>query len=381
MHLNHGSYGACPRKVLETQSALRAELERQPGAFYASIGARLHAALERLGTFVGADPSRLVFTSNATVALNSAIASIPLTRGDEILVTDHEYNATRNIVLEHARRTGARCNVARLPFVGASEDALVEGVLTATTPRTRAVVLDHVTSQTGLVLPIARLIRELDARGIDVVVDGAHAPGMIELDIETLSPAWYAGNCHKWLCAPKSAGFLWTRDDRIASTRSAIVSHGASLHDPTSRYRAEFDWQGTVDPTAALCVPAAIDFLASLFEGGWPALRARGRALCLEGRRLLCAALEIEPPCPDSLLGSMATLPLPALRGFDAATANSALERDAVRAHLLEVHGIEVPVFRCDAHDGRLIRISAAPYNRRADYEALASALTAMRRA
>jgi len=375
VHLNHASYGACPRKVLGVQTSIRDELERQPGAFYASIEARLRAAREALGAFVGASPERLAFTANATVALNAAVRSIPLAPGDEIIVTNHEYNATRNVVVEHARHTGATCVVADWPFVGSDDDAIVDAVLAKVGPRTRAAVLDHVTSQTGLILPIERLIRALGERAIDVVVDGAHAPGMLDLDVEGLAPAWYAGNCHKWLCAPKSAGFLWAREDRVTTTRSAIVSHGAGVEDPARRFRAEFDWPGTVDPSAALAVPAAIDVMALLVDGGWPEIRRRGHALCLEGRRLLCEALEIPPPCAESMLGTMATLPLPPAPGFGDATARSALDRDPLRARLLDAYGIEVPVFRCDAHDGRLVRISAALYNTLDDYTALASAL------
>ncbi len=375
VHLNHASYGGCPRKVLAAQSALRDELERQPGAFFGELGDRLHVAREALGAFVGAAPERLAFTTNVTVALNSVIGSLDLSPGDEILVTNHEYNATRQIAREVAHRAGARCLVAEVPFVGVDDDAVVEAVLAKTTPRTRAAVIDHVTSQTGLVMPVKRLIDALEARGIDVVVDGAHAPGMVDLDIEALSPAWYTGNCHKWLCAPKSAGFLWARADRLGRTRSAIVSHGAGVEDPPERFRAEFDWPGTIDPTAALSVPAAIDFIGSLVEGGWAEVRRRNHALAVEGRRLLCAALEIEAPCADSMLGCMATLPLPDAGPFGAATAQSALERDPVRAELLERFAIEVPVFRCDAHDGRLVRVSAALYNRLDDYAALAEAL------
>jgi len=379
VHLNHGSFGGCPRKVLATQSELRAELEWQPGAFYDSICARLDAARAALGAFIGAAPERLAFTTNVTFALNSAIDSAvgaaALSSGDEILITSHEYNATRRIAEDAARRAGARCVVAAIPFVGVDDDAVVAAVLAATSPRTRIAVLDHVTSQTALVLPIERLIRELDARGVDVVVDGAHAPGQVALDVEALAPAWYTGNCHKWLCAPKSAGFLWARADRRDATRCAIVSHGAGIEDPALRFHAEFDWPGTIDPTAALCVPAAIEHMASLVEGGWPEIRRRNHALALEARRVLCEALAIAPPCPDAMIGCMATLPLPEAGAFGDATARSALDRDPIRARLREAYGIEVPILSCDAHGGRLIRISAALYNEPGDYAALAAAL------
>lgn len=379
VHLNHASYGACPTKVLAHQQALRDELEWQPGAFYAGIAGRLQAAREVLGRFVGASPERLAFTTNVTHALNSAIGSLPMSVGDDIVITDHEYNATRQVVLERARETGATCSVAHIPFIGVDEDAVVAAVLDAVTPRTRFAVIDHVTSQTGLVLPIERLVSELHARDIEVVVDGAHAPGMLDLDIESIGAAWYAGNCHKWLCAPKSAGFLYARADSIETTRSAIVSHGAGVtDDPGRRFREEFDWPGTVDPTAALSVPCATQVLESLEDNGWPGVRRRNHALCIEGRTIVCDALQIAPPCDASMLGCMATLPLPDHVAFGASNARSALDRDPLRARLLDEFGIEVPVFRCDAHDGRLMRISAALYNARTDYERLASALTSI---
>ena len=375
VHMNHGSFGACPRKVLALQSALRDELEWQPGAFFSSIGERLGAARRALGAFVGADPEGLAFTPNVTTALNSVIGSIDLAAGDEILVTNHEYNATRNIALRATERAGARLVVARLPFVGFDDARAIEGVMASVTDRTRVAIIDHVTSQTGLVLPLARLISLLEAKGVDVVVDGAHAPGMLNLDIEALAPAWYTGNCHKWLCAPKSVGFLWARADKRGLTRSAIVSHGASIEEPTARFRAEFDWPGTVDPTAALCVPGAIDFVGQLFDGGWDEARSRNHALCVAGRTVLCEALEIAPPCADAQIGSMASLPLPEHSTRDRITLRSALDRDPLRGRILDQHGIEVPIIECAAHDGRLLRVSAALYNTIEDFEALATAL------
>ena len=378
VHLNHGSFGACPRKVLAVQSDLRDELEWQPGAFFGAIDERLAVARQSLGAFVGADPEGLAFATNVTGALNSVLGSVDLGPGEEILITSHEYNATRNIALRTAERSGARCVVAQLPFLGLDEVRIVEGIMAAVTERTRVAIVDHVTSQTGLVFPIARIIRELEARGVDVVVDGAHAPGMLDLDIGALAPAWYTANCHKWICAPKSAGFLWARADKRASTRSAIVSHGAGVEDGEARFRAEFDWPGTVDPTAALSVPAAIEFVDELFDGGWNEARARNHALCVVGRRVLCEALEIDPPCADALIGSMATLPLPDHAQPGDGEVKSALDGDPLRSRLLEEAGIEVPVLACDAHTGRLIRVSATLYNTIEDFEALAAALRRM---
>jgi isopenicillin-N epimerase len=256
---------------------------------------------------------------------------------------------------------------------------VLETVLACTTPRTRLAVLDHVTSQTALVFPIRELVRELEARGVDVLVDGAHAPGMLDLDIGALAPAWYAANCHKWLCAPKGVGFLWAREDRRREVRPAVISHGANAPvPPERRYGIEFFWTGTDDITPALAVPAALRFLNELVPGGGEALRARNRELALEGRRLVADALGVPLPCPDSMIGAMASLPVPALPRFGPPSAASALELDPLHDALFRDYRIEVPVLTCPAHPGRLLRISAQAYNSRADYEKLATALHAL---
>jgi isopenicillin-N epimerase len=380
VYLNHGSFGACPRPVLEAQTALRARLEAQPSRFFAHDLARLLAEARRaLGRFVGASPADLAFVPNATTGLNSVLRSMPLAEGGELLVTDHEYNASGNVLAQAAHERGCRVVVAQVPFPIADAGAVVEAVLGAVTADTRLALLDHVTSQTALVFPIDVLVRELEGRGVPVVVDGAHAPGMLPLDVEALGASCYVGNCHKWLCAPKGVGFLWVRSDRREAVRPAVISHGANAAVPRSeRFRIEFDWMGTDDPTAALSVPAAIAFLGGLLPGGWDAVRARNRALALEGRRILASALDVALPCPDDMIGSMATLPVPESASYPAAAALSALDPDPLHDDLLDRFGIEVPVIRCAAHPGRLLRISAQLYNRRADYQRLAEALRAL---
>jgi isopenicillin-N epimerase len=242
-------------------------------------------------------------------------------------------------------------------------------------------VIDHVTSQTALVFPIADLVRELGARGVDVLVDGAHAPGMLDVDIGAIAPAYYAANCHKWLCAPKGVGFLWVREDRRSHVRPAVISHGANAAVPAlQRYAVEFFWTGTDDPTPPLALPAALRFLATLVPGGFAALRARNRELALAGRRRVADALGVPLPCPDAMIGAMAALPVPALAGLPAPRTTSALDLDPLHDALFRDHAIEVPVLTCPAHPGRLVRMSAQAYNEIDDYERLAAALCALAR-
>jgi isopenicillin-N epimerase len=377
VQLNHGSFGACPRAVLARQRALREQLEREPSRFFNLEAAPLLAeSRAELGGFIGCGADDLAFVPNVTAALNGVLGSLRLEPDDEVLVTNQEYNATRNIVEYTAARDGHGMAVAELPYPAASPDAVLEAILERVGPATRLVVIDHVTSQTGLVLPVERLIPALAERGVEVLVDGAHAPGMLDLDVSALAPAYYTGNCHKWICAPKGAGFLYVRRDLQDGVRPSNISHGANAGlRGAERFRAEFDWTGTGDPTAQIAVGDAIRFMGGLLPGGWPEVRARNRALCLEGRRIVADALGVTPPCPDEMIGSLATLPVPGSERFPLQRVASALEPDALHQALFEQYAIEVPILTSLAHSGRLIRISAQLYNERSDYERLGEAL------
>ena len=248
--LNHGSFGACPIAVLDTQARLRARIEAEPARFMMrELEPLLHEALAALGAFVGAAPENLAFVGNATTGVNAVLRSLVFAPGDEILTTDHVYNACGNALDWVARRAGARV-VLRGSFPVANAAQVVEAVLAVAGPRVRLALLDHVTSATALVLPISQLVTALAARGIDTLVDGAHAPGMVPLSLDSLGAAYYAGDCHKWLCAPKGVGFLHVRSDRQSGLMPAVISHGAnSKRKDLSRFRLLFDWTGP--PTRA----------------------------------------------------------------------------------------------------------------------------------
>jgi isopenicillin-N epimerase len=371
--LNHGSFGACPAEVLRYQAALRAEMEREPVRFLSrEIFERLDGARRVLASFVGADADDLAFVTNATSGVNAVVRSLTFSPGDELLATSHAYNACKNALEFVATRSGARLVVAPLPFPVAAPDDVIDAVMRHVTARTRLALLDHVTSPTGLVLPLARLVAEMSARGVETLVDGAHAPGMVPLDLCALGATYYSGNCHKWLCAPKGSAFLHVSPHRKRDVHPLTISHGASASYPgRSRFELEFDWTGTHDPTAFLTVPKAIEYLGSLVPGGWPALMARNRGLALEARRLLCAALGTAPPCPDEMIGSLASIPLP-----DGTTTDVSWRRpDPLQRALFDGWGIEVPITTFPAAPKRLVRISAALYNHREQYARLAEAL------
>jgi isopenicillin-N epimerase len=372
--LNHGSFGSCPRAVLEVQQRLRERLERQPIQFFMrDLEALVDAARAALAQFVGAHPDDLVFVPNATVGVNTVLHSLRFEPGDELLVTDHEYNACRNAFEHAAERSGARVVVVPLPFPLRRAEEIVAAILERVTPHTRLALIDHVTSQTGLVMPIETLVSELQARGVDTVVDGAHAPGMVPLDLRRIGAAYYTGNCHKWLCAPKGAAFLCVRRDRQPLIRPLVISHGAnSERTDRSRFLIEFGWTGTGDPTASLCVPEALRFMGSLLPGGWPEVMRRNRELALAARRILCTALAIEPPAPEELIGTLVSVPLPEGKGI---RTRDMLHLDPLQERLLAEHAIEVPVISWPRWPRRLVRISAQLYNSVPQYERLAAAL------
>jgi isopenicillin-N epimerase len=373
--LNHGSFGCCPRPVLKFQQALQERLERQPVKFLVDdFEALWDDARQKLAQFVGADAEDLVFVTNATSGVNTVLRSLQFKPGDELLTTNHAYNACRCALDFAAARAGARVVVVKIPFPLESSQQVVDIVLKYVTRRTRLALLDHVSSSTGLVFPLERLIRELSVRGVETLVDGAHAPGMIPLDLKKLGATYYTGNCHKWLCTPKTAALLYVRRDRQEKIRPLAISHGAnSTRKDPSRFLLEFSWTGTGDFSAWLSVPESLRVIGALLPGGWPAVMQRNRALALAARRLLYDALNISPPCPDEMIGSLASVPLPDMTTPDIARISNGL--DPLRNRLFREHGFEVPVFPWPAPPKRLLRISAQLYNSLPQYEKLAAVL------
>ena len=373
--LNHGSFGACPREVLRHQQELRDRLEKEPITFFVrELEDLLDGARRELARFVAAKPANLVFVPNATAGVNTVLRSLEFRAGDELLVTNHEYNACRNALNFVGERSGTRTVVARIPFPIGAPDEVIEAILKSITPRTRLVLLDHVTSQTGMILPLREITEQLNKRGIETLVDGAHAPGMIALNLEKLGASYYTGNCHKWICAPKGAAFLYVRPDLQKQIRPLSISHGAnSPRKDRSRFLIEFGWTGTWDPTAMLSVPFALTTIGKLLPGGWKEVMARNSALAIAARRIICEALEIPLPCPDEMIGSLASVPLP--RAKSSKPSKSPLYLDPLQDQLMKAARIEAPVIPWPAPPERLLRISAQLYNSLPQYELLAGTL------
>lgn len=358
--LNHGCFGACPKKVLALQTKLREELETQPLLFLdRQRKERIDAALARVGDFVGARGEDMGFVTNATEGVHAVARSLTFEPGDEIVTTSHRYDAIGNTLKHVANRAGAKyIEVAiDLPF---EPHALVGSIEKAISPRTRLVVVDHIVSISSLVLPIREIIDVCNLRGIETLIDGAHGPGMLDLDIGSLGATYYTGNLHKWVCAPKGAGFLWVRPERKKDIHPAIVSnyHGQG-------FNTEFDWQGTRDITPWLSAPAAIEFFEQF---GWDLVRSHNHALAAWAQTMLCATWQVEPisAIAGTLSGSMVTIPLPP-------RASEYADKFALMRAIYQTHRIEAPVVEVNGQ--RMMRISCHIYNRPQDYQRLGEAV------
>ncbi|MFN9744501.1 MAG: aminotransferase class V-fold PLP-dependent enzyme [Betaproteobacteria bacterium] len=372
--LNHGSFGACPAPVFEAYQHWQRELERNPVAFLGRRSAALlREARERLAAFVGASADDLAFVPNATTGVNIVARSLRLSPGDEVLTTDHEYGACDATLRVMCERAGAVLRRVTLPLPF-EPDAFVASLMAAATPRTRLIFTSHVTSTTALVFPVAELCARARAAGIATLIDGAHAPGQLDLDLAALRADYYTGNAHKWLCAPKGAAFLHVQPSRQAALDGGVVSWGWLAEElaagggghtgfdayvGTTLLERRLQWQGTRDIAAFLAVPAALDFLAA---HDWPAhctlARARGRAL----QSRVCARNGLEPIGPDAALAPQ-MVPLP-VRTADG---------EGLRRWLAESRGIEVPVTQ---HAGRhFVRVSVQAYTSDEEIAALEAAL------
>lgn len=356
--LNHGSFGACPRPVFEAYQRWQLALEREPVDFLSRRADGLLAeARAALGAYLHADPESLTFVPNATAGMNTVARSLDLRPGDEILTTDHEYGAVDLTWRYVERHSGAKVVRAAIPLPVTTPAAFVDQLWSRVTPRTRLISISHITSPTALIFPVAEVCRRARAAGILTAVDGAHAPGQIDLDLEALGADFYTGNCHKWLCAPKGSAFLYARPEHHAQLDPVIISWG---WEEGNSFVQRTQWQGTRDLAAFLAVPDAIAFQQA---HNWAAVRAECHTLALETRRRMAEQTGLAPISPDSAewIGQMAAMLVP---GCDA---------QELARHLWEDHRIEIPVVQWGGRT--FVRISVQGYNTPAEADRLLAAL------
>jgi isopenicillin-N epimerase len=368
--LNHGCFGARLREVVAAQQAWREEFEARPVSVLDRHRDRLLREIKRaIGAFLGMAPESFGLVTNATDGVNAILGSRRFAPGDEVASTSHVYNAVRKTMERLAERDGFSPRFIHVPLPVRDPEEITGAVMRGLTDRTRLLIIDHVTSPTAVIFPVEAIVKRCAERGIDVLVDGAHAPGMLPLDVESIGAAYYVGNLHKWVGAPTGAAFLWARPDRKAGVHPTVVSHflGEGL-------AAEFSWQGTRDVSAWVAAPVAIAAMARLAgPGGWDAIRAHNRALAAWTHRLLCDAWSVDPltPLDGAMIGSIVAVTLPAgVRGrFETPV--------ALHDSLYDDHGFEVPIIEWE---GRwLIRPSCQVYNRAEQYRRLAAVVGAMR--
>ncbi len=352
--VNHGSFGATPRTVIAAQRAWQDRMERQPSRFMSTIyPAAIRDAANTLGSFLNANGADIVFVDNATTGCNAVLGSLTFAPTDTVTILSHAYGAVHNAIRHATTKTGAQIVQARIPYPNPTEDSLLAAITATFTPNTRLAVIDHITSPSAIVLPAQRIVAACHAAGVPVLIDGAHAPGQIDLDLTAIGADWYVGNCHKWLCAPKGCAFLHATPARQAGLHPGTISHGYG-----QGFLAEFDWTGTTDPSRFLAVKAAIDFHHQL---GGQDLRARNVALAAQAAQHLAQRLNTQVGTTGAVAGAMATIRLP----VDDPTQAHAL---AIRQRLMAA-GTDAPVH---ALDGALwLRLSAFAYNQPDDYARL----------
>jgi isopenicillin-N epimerase len=366
--LNHGSFGGVPRVVFEAQTEWRRRVEAEPIEMLARRGdALLDEAKQPVGQLLSMRPTDFGFVTNATEGVNAVIRSTRLSPGDELLTTTHVYNAVRKAMQFVARQRGATYREIDVPLPVDGAAQIAQRVIDGLGPRTRLLVLDHVTSPTALIFPVEQICAACAARGIEVLIDGAHGPGMLDLNVPATGATYYAGNLHKWCCCPKGSGFLWVHPDRQADVHPLIISHFLD-----ESFVKEFGWQGTRDVSSWLTIPTALQFMASL---GWREIRQHNHALATWAHAMLADQLGLPTLSPRDgrLLGSMASLPLPhPLRDMSEAQAA------AMQQRLYDEFHLEMPLMLWAGK--YYLRVCAQVYNTADQYGCVVDALRELTR-
>ena len=373
LFLNHGSFGACPDFVIAEQRKWQELMEQEPVRFFEELmPGLLQSSRQALGKFLHCSPEDLAFVSNATSGVNTVLRSLQFERGDEILVPNHAYQACRNSIDFVARRWGAKVVEVDIPFPIEGPQTVIGLMKSAYTSKTKLVMIDTVTSPTGLLMPFEELTAYFESRGVEVLLDAAHGIGMIPLNLATLGASYVTSNCHKWLCAPKGTAFLYVREDKQKKIQPLTISHGHTYPlGETTRFRHEFDWTGTQDISGWCALPAVIEGMADLVDGGWEGIMQHNHELAIQGRDILCDRLGIEQPCPNEMIACISTIKLPG----EILPKEKMHEPDPLHHILSEKYNIQVPVWTWPSPAGRYLRISAQLYNSIEQYERLADAL------
>jgi isopenicillin-N epimerase len=371
--LNHGSFGATAVKILEKQSEYREMMEKEPVDFFVNkMPELLNDSKRKLSEFVGADANDLVFVQNTTTGVNQILNSFPFVKGDEWLTTSHAYGACKNAIRHYAGNNKINLKIAEIPFPVSDDDQILDSIRKEITTKTKLALIDHITSATGMIFPIGKIIDMLHESGVKVLVDGAHAPGMVPLNIKELDADFYVGNCHKWICAPKGSAFMYSKKEFREWVNPLVISHfnDADLIGE-SNWSNQFMWDGTHDFSQYICVGDTIEFMGTLHPNGWKGIMEQNHKLAWDGANLIAEKLKIELPLEENYIGSMVNIPMPeGEEGFPKFNETPPLKRI-----LFEKYKIEVPVFFFPAAPTQWLRISAQLYNNMEQYDYLGECL------
>lgn len=372
--LNHGSFGSCPTRILDKQNQIKTQTESDPvKALTEDFESVYNENKEALARFTGCNANDLVFIKNTTMGVNTLLHSLSFNEGDEILTHSHAYGACLNVLKYYAERSRCKLIIADIPFPITHEDEITTPLLNAVTTKTKLVLLDHITSATGIIFPVEKLTQQLESRGIEVLIDGAHAPGMLDLNISSIAASYYTGNCHKWICSPRGSALLHVRKDKQHKIRPLQISHYHDLYEGTDRHwSAQFMWPGTDDYSSYFMVKDSIDYMQTLL-GSWDLLRAHNRKMCLEARKMIADRIGVELPAPDTMIGHLATL----LAENKPDLPKTLFNMNApLKKKLFEEYRIQIPVFLFNANQPRMwIRISVQAYNSMEQFNYLADCL------
>jgi isopenicillin-N epimerase len=371
--LNHGSFGATPRKIFEKQSKYRELMEREPVDFFVNkMPELLNESKEKLAKFVATDNNDIVFVQNTTTGVNQILTSIQYKTGDAWLTTSHAYGACKNAITHFASKNGIELKIADIPFPVNNDDEILQSIAEELNSNIKLALIDHITSATGMIFPIKKIIDLLHAHDVLVIVDGAHAPGMVPLNIKELDADFYVGNCHKWMCAPKGSAFIYVKKEFQESIKPMVISHFNDIDiGGNSHWSNQFMWDGTHDFSQYICVGDTIDFMNSLHPEGWNGIMQHNHKLAWEGANLIAERLNIELPLEEKFVGSMVNIPMPeGEEGFPKFN-----ETPPLKKVLFEKCKIEVPIFFFPAAPKQWLRISAQLYNSMEQYEYLAECL------
>lgn len=360
--LNHGSFGACPKYLLEKQNHYRLQMESQPLKFFIrDADELLYNSKKRLGDFLGANPENMAFADNATTAVNIVMKSFPFKECDRILITNQIYPACRNTVYKIAKEKKLFIDEVIIPRIIKSAEEITEEILKFVKPDTVFSLIDHISSLPGVIFPVKQIISQLEEKGIAVMIDGAHAPGMIPLSLDELNPQFYTGNCHKWMCTPKGSAFLYVRKDMQEMIEPIVTSRRyGEINTNLTEFQYNFSWQGTKDISSYLTIADSIDYFENIFPGGWENVMKTNHDLVFKAGKKICEEFDIEQSYPESMIGAIFGIPF-----FEESymPIDKINQRSYLQEQLFHESRVEVMISFYPVAPQRILRISSQIYN------------------